>query len=268
MLRNVKTLAVANIQVAMTYKVNFVLGILSTVVLFFVHFNLWKIVFEGNNASTIGGYTFPKMIMYVAMSRILYVFVNSLSIEEKVAGEIKDGNLSVFLVKPMNYLLYNISAKIGNMILQFIISIVVFFTLFFIVIGDLTVMPGWPTILIVIVTALGGMVISTLIGYIFALSAFWIEQVGIMFVFKRTLLSFISGVWIPISFFPSLMRKILDFLPFNYLQYFSVNIYMGNLWGTELIKGVFTQIIWIVLLYLISIVMWVRGIKKYTSVGG
>lgn len=268
MVRMLRTVAAANLQVSTSYRLNFVLGILSVMVLFWVHYNLWKVIYEGNKADMIGGYTFSEMIVYVAISRSLFLLVNSLNVEGRVAQEIKSGELSTVLVKPVNYLLYRIASKAGDVIVHFVITTTVFTALFLVVIKDFSLLPGGRGIVAVLCTTFAGMLINTLIGYVFALTAFWMDHVDVMFVSKRLVLSFVSGVWIPISFFPNAIRNALDFLPFNWLQYFSVSIFLGKLEDQEILTGLTIQVFWIFTLIFLSGLMWHRGMRKYTSPGG
>lgn len=267
-LKSIRALAKANLQVSMTYKINFILGIFSTLILIFVHYNLWLKIYDGNRVEQIGGYTFVEMVVYVIMVRVLYVFVNSLNIEEKVSREIKDGDISVFLTKPINYFLYNVSSKLGDMVVQIIISVLVLAFFFLILLRNMHSLPSAPMLILVFVTTIFGLLINTLIGYIFALMAFWMEQVSIMFVFKKNLINFISGVWIPISLFPDVFKKILSFLPFNYMQYFSVTIFQQSISASAIRQGIIIQLAWLIGLIILSHIIWKNGVAKFTSVGG
>ena len=268
MIKTARTLIAANLQVSMTYKLNFFLGILSVMVLFLVHYNLWDAIFEGHDTDVIGGYTFSEMIVYVAISRTLFLLVNSLSIEQTVADEIKSGQLSTVLTKPINYLMYRLLCKSGDVVIHFVTMTLAVAALFLVAIRDFSLLPGVTAIAAVLCTAVAGMLINTLIGFSFALTAFWMDHVDVMFISKRLVISFVSGVWIPISFFPEVLRNALDFLPFSWLQYFSVSIFLGKVGDREIVYGLAIQAFWIVALFLLSSLMWRRGMKRYTSTGG
>ncbi len=94
------------------------------------------------------------------------------------------------------------------------------------------------------------------------------DHVDVMFVSKRLVISFVSGVWIPISFFPEALRTALDFLPSNWLQYFSVSIFLEKVSGQDILNGLAIQAFWIFALFLLTGLMWRRGMKRYTSTGG
>lgn len=268
MISKIKVLAGANIKANMIYKINFLMNTISTLVLFIVHYNLWSTIYKVKGVNEIGGFTLTNMIIYVAIARVVNVFINSINLEGKVAGEIKNGTFSVYLVKPMNHLLYNISSRLGNMIIQLLVSLITFILIFIFVFKSFSGIPSVLTIVIIIFSAIAGMFINTLIGYICALVALWFEQVNVMFIFKGLLLSFISGVLIPIQFFPNGLRQALRYLPFNYLIAFTIDIYLGKVKGVKIIYGFGIQLFWIFLLLLIIRIMWRKGIKKYTSTGG
>ncbi len=268
MIRKIRALANANIQTNMIYKVNFLIGTISTLILFSVHFNLWNTIYKVSNTNIIRGFALGDMIAYVAVARILHVFVNSLNFDRKVANEIKTGTLSVYLVKPMNYFVYNMSLKLGNMILQFGVSLTAYVVLLLFVLKNNAVVPSIQTFALVLFTAILGMLINTLIGYVIALMALWVEHVDIVFVFKGLFLTFISGVLIPISFFPEILKTLLNYLPFKYLISFPIDVYLGKVASMEIISGIVFQFAWIIILYFTSKLMWNKGIKKYSSVGG
>lgn len=268
MITKIRKLASASIQSNMMYRVNFIIGSISTFILFFVHYNLWNSIYKINRIQIIGGFTLADMIIYVAIARILSVLSNSLSIERKVSTEIKDGTLSVFLIKPINYLLYNLSSKLGNMLIQFCLSLLIYVILFITLLQKISSIPDISTIILIIFTSFMGIIINSLIGYNFALTALWVEHVDILFVFKSMLITFVSGVLIPINFFPMFLRDILNLLPFKYLIAFPIDIYLKNVKGIKIIHGIGMQLLWIFFLLLISRFMWKKGIKQYNSVRG
>lgn len=267
-LNKINTLIKANMQVSMTYKINFLVGLFSTSLLIFIHYQLWGKIYYGNNVGMIGDYSYRDMIVYVILIRVSYVFVNSLDFEEKVSREIKDGDLSTYLTKPINYLFYNICSKMGDMILQAAIAIIVLAIFLNFLFSNTQSKISLIFTLVSIVSIFIGLLINTLIGYLFALSAFWFEHISIMFIFKKNLVNFISGVWIPISLFPNAIQAVLKFLPFNYIQYFPVTIFQRKITRNEILFGIIIQLVWLLILVIMCNIVWNKGLKKYTGVGG
>jgi ABC-2 type transport system permease protein len=61
---------------------------------------------------------------------------------------------------------------------------------------------------------------------------------------------------------------VLQFSPFPYQLYFPVSIYMGKVTGAELARGFLLQIFWVVAAFGFARLLWNRGIRKYSAVGG
>lgn len=268
MFRKMRTIAAANLQVTMIYRMNFLMGIISTLIMFFVHYKLWETIYSVNGAEVIGEFTFKGMVIYIFTARVLYAMIHSFNLERKVSDEIKQGALSIYIVKPINYLFYNVSALLGKSILQLGVSLLIFVVFFCFAVYDASLFDDPLKLLLFGIAMLLGSLINLLIGYLFALTAFWIEQVDIMYVLKDMILNFISGVWVPLSFFPDTMQSILAYLPFKYLISFPIDIFLGHVRGSELYAGMAIQVLWVAALFLAGDWIWRRGLKKYTSVGG
>jgi ABC-2 type transport system permease protein len=58
------------------------------------------------------------------------------------------------------------------------------------------------------------------------------------------------------------------YTPFPYQLYFPVSIYMGEAAGPKLWQGLAMQVFWVVFAYCAARLMWARGIRKYSAVGG
>ena len=57
-------------------------------------------------------------------------------------------------------------------------------------------------------------------------------------------------------------------LPFPYLLFFPVNIYLGRVTSAELWQGLLVQACWVAAAYVLARLVWGRGIRKYSAVGG
>jgi ABC-2 type transport system permease protein len=72
----------------------------------------------------------------------------------------------------------------------------------------------------------------------------------------------------PLDILPPALTKVLAFTPFPYQLFFPVSVYLNRIQGAALWQGILIQIFWVVAFYILARVVWRRGIKKYTAVGG
>ena len=80
--------------------------------------------------------------------------------------------------------------------------------------------------------------------------------------------SFLSGGMIPITFFPEKVFAVVKYLPFSSMQSTPLLIYSGNITGTEILKGIAMQILWMLILILIGKVLMNHSIKHVVVQGG
>lgn len=78
----------------------------------------------------------------------------------------------------------------------------------------------------------------------------------------------LSGIAIPIPFLPSVIGNISALLPFQYVSDLPFRIYLGNITGNGIIIGIIMQIIWTVLIILISHTILKNSLKRVVAQGG
>jgi ABC-2 type transport system permease protein len=106
------------------------------------------------------------------------------------------------------------------------------------------------------------------ISYTMALLAFWVLEVStfIFIVFAFEIIA--GGSLFPLDILPPTLFKILQFTPFPYQLFFPVNVYLGRVTGEALYQGFLIQALWVIALYAVAQLVWSRGIRHYSAVGG
>jgi len=78
----------------------------------------------------------------------------------------------------------------------------------------------------------------------------------------------LSGYLIPLSLFPPWLEKTARLLPFAYLQAFPVETLTGIRDRHQALVGLGTQLGWAVAAWLLLMVLWRRGLKRFAAYGG
>ena len=89
-----------------------------------------------------------------------------------------------------------------------------------------------------------------------------------MLLAKEALLSFLTGQLIPLSFFPVIVQKVFNYLPFSSMIYTPVMIYLGKYSGLELLFVLLRQAVWVIVLYLLGSLIWRKVTKRLVVLGG
>ncbi|MBI2012459.1 ABC-2 family transporter protein, partial [Candidatus Curtissbacteria bacterium] len=94
-----------------TYRLNFVMWRLRVTLQLLTMFFLWQAILP--RGQTLFGYDQSLMLTYILGTSLISAFVIA-SRSYSVGDEINQGNLSNFLIKPINYFLYHFSRDIGD----------------------------------------------------------------------------------------------------------------------------------------------------------
>jgi ABC-2 type transport system permease protein len=228
---------------------------------------IWRAVFD-EGSGEIGGYDYASMIWYFMLVLVVDNLVTPTEDEWQIASDIREGQISAFMIKPLNYLGYRISLFLSYRLIYSFITIVPL-ALVFGWFHDYVVLPRhlitWPIFLLSVCMAAA---IAFLIAYTVALTAFWLLEISTLVFIIYSFEYFLSGHTFPIDIMPPWFQKILMFLPFPYEMFFPIQVFMEKVQGRELWTGLAIQATWVFLMWLASQWLWSRGLKKYQAVGG
>lgn len=255
------------IQNTLVYRVNFLFRSLFALVPLLATLSLWRAIFAGEDGQ-VAGYTLAQMVSYYLIVTVVDALTGVSEDDWQIAADIRDGQISQFLLKPIDYLTYRFclffSGRVVYVMVAFIpVAIFIWcFRQYFLLPPDPET-AGW-FMLSLFMTAL----LQFFISYTLALMAFWILEVSTL-IFMVFAFEYIAGGHLfPLDILPPVVQKILYLTPFPYQVFFPVHIYLGRVTGEALYTGLAIQFAWVVAMFLLARWVWSRGIRKYGAVGG
>jgi ABC-2 type transport system permease protein len=251
----------------MVYRMNFLLRGAFGLIPLLAMIYLWRTVYRGQGSS-LGGYTLPGMVSYYLIVTIVDTLTSVTDDDWQIAADIKDGNISQFLLKPINYTLYRLCLFLSGKLIFAAMSFVPLGIFLLCERHYLVAPPG--------AAALGGFVLSLVLtitlqffmSYTMALLAFWLLEVSTVIFMLFAFEYMAGGHLFPLNILPPALERILDLTPFPYLLFFPVSVYLGQVKGLDLARGLAIQAAWAIFFCALSQFVWRRGIKKYSAVGG
>lgn len=247
-----------------TYRVNFLIWRLRTVLQVLTVYYLWLVLIPPG--SDFLGYSQTQMLTYVLGTTLISSIVFSTRTHE-IGDNINSGDLSIFLIRPVDYFLYwfvrDIADKGFNLMFAFAELVILFFLLkppFFIQTNPLT-------ILFFLVAVFLATLLYFYIGSLLGLIGFWSPEVWAPRFILFILLNFFAGSLFPLDILPKTIYDAFSFLPFPYLLYFPLKIYLGQLSLNAIFFGFSVSFIWIFFLYGFMRFVWQKGLRIYTAVG-
>lgn len=247
-----------------SYRLNFILWRVRVVVTILVSFSLWQAIFRTN--SQLFGYRESQILTYI----LLLNFINGVVLctqTMRVASEINTGILSKFLVQPLNYFAFNFSRDLSDKLINTLFSFLEI-TLFVLILKPPVILQTdfFLLFFFIFATALACVLyfeISMLLSFI----GFWSREVWAPRFIFYIIIAFLAGTYFPLDIMPPSIYNILQLLPFTYLVFFPLKIYLGNIDTVFLLKGFMIVFVWIFFLWFVMSYLWRKGLKIYTAEG-
>lgn len=257
------------IQNLLVYRANFFFRAAFGLVPLMATLMLWRAIFEGkNDGASIAGYGMAQMVSYYLIITIVDALTAVNEEDWQIAADIKDGNISQFLLKPIDYLTYRLFLFFTGRVIYTTVAIIPV-GLFILYLNEYLVAPASVTAMLVFsISVLLTALLQFFISYTMALLAFWVLEVA-TFIFVLYAFEYIAGGHMfPLDILPPVVQQILHFTPFPYLMYFPVSVYLGRVEGDAMWSGLMIQAGWVVGAFLLAKLVWSRGIRKYSAYGG
>ena len=106
------------------------------------------------------------------------------------------------------------------------------------------------------------------IAYCFGMLTFWFLEIQGFVILSLALETLLGGQMFPLDLMPDWVFKISQCLPFYYKMYFQAAVLTGRIDQALAIQGLIVQLGWVVLLLGLNCLLWSRGMRRHTAVGG
>lgn len=248
----------------LTYRTSFVMWRLRNIIQLMTIYFLWSVVIP--QGQSILGYTRGIMLTYILGTSLMDSIVLS-SRTYEVGQEINSGNLMNFLLRPMNYFLYWFAKDVGDKLMNVCFSIVELSLVFIILKPPVFIQTNPFFILFFILSIILSLFLYFFINFLLGLIGFWSPEVWAPRFIFITILGFFAGSLFPLDILPKGIFEILRLLPFTYLLYFPLKIYLGQLNFYQIISGLSVSAFWVLAIYFVVKTVWKKGLKSYTAYG-
>ena len=248
----------------LAFRLRYFTGIITYFLNVTVYFFIWKAVFH--SASYIAGYNLTQMITYVSVGWIVRSFYWN-TIDQEMAYEVIEGKIAMDLIKPVSVQWMWISRAMGESAFRLgllTLPTAVVVALVFPVEGPYS----RENFVLFGAAVLGSFFLMAAINFMIGTCAIPLKSILALIRAKFWLIELLSGLLIPMTFFPDKAQRILSWLPFEHIAYTPLQIYLGKLNGTRAMHAVATEWAWVVALLILAHFWWERSVRKVTIHGG
>jgi ABC-2 type transport system permease protein len=113
----------------------------------------------------------------------------------------------------------------------------------------------------------GAYLVRTMLYTWLGMITFWTTRVGAIFELIFALELILGGRLVPMTLMPEWVQRIAYFLPFQWTFFFPINVLVGPSDPAILFSGLGFQLLWIVIGFIITKVIWHFGVRRFSSVG-
>ena len=229
---------------SMTYRSDFFISLIAQVMLLFVSAFFWRAAYSGG-AGSVASVNERQMLVYSVMAIVLSNLF-TVTVENNVRGKVRKGDIAVDYIKPVDVFLIYFSEDLGNMITSLAqrVAPVLLCSALFIV----APLPKSAFhFVLFLCSAILSFLLLWIISALFGLLYFKVIDMGPLGSVKDYLIKILAGTFVPIWFFPSVVQKVLNFLPFIYTYQLPLSIYIGRSSIPEALRGMGVQAFWVLL---------------------
>lgn len=223
---------------------------------------VWASAAQGG---AIKGFTSSDFVLYYLAMLLLTSFVTS-HIMWDLAMEIKEGQFSVMLVRPISFFQYTFFRNLSWRILRPILFAPMFLLLLWGYRGYLAgahVFLGWQFW----VALLLGHLLSFTFVVMMSMLALFVQEATSIFELYYIPMLFLSGQLFPVGVLPDWAKTLTKLFPFYFTTGAPTEILIGRLTGPAMIGALWWQLGWCLCTYIAARLLWKKGLRYYTGVG-
>jgi ABC-2 type transport system permease protein len=260
-----KATAFATYKEWAAYRSHMAVSLLVSPLFFLTQMFIWRAIYS--NRTTITGLTLEQMLTYYGITAIINHLIYD-SADWNLQMLIRTGRFLTFMLRPVSHCSFAMGQKIGHRILALWVEFIPVYLLFLFLfkIKLIPAQPGWAILSLVL-----SFVLLFLINYCIGITGFWLTKTEGLRRGFLVVRDIFAGSFLPLTLFPEFIQKILFFLPFQFITYVPIRVFIGSydLAGIKLSipEVVGLQAMMVLVMFIVYKILWYYGIKRFTGVG-
>ncbi len=248
----------------LAFRLRYFTGIITYFLNVTVYYFIWSAVYSSGHP--IAGYNLAQMITYVSVGWMIRSFYWN-TIDQEMAYEVIEGKIAMDLIKPVSVQWMWISRAIGESAFRLgllTLPTAVVVSLVF----HVQAPASRENFALFLIAVLGSFFLMGAINFMIGTCAIPLKSILALIRAKYWLIELLSGLLIPMTFFPPKIQTILAWLPFEHIAYTPLQIYLGKLDRAHALRALGTEWFWVVALLVLAHLWWERSVRNITIHGG
>jgi ABC-2 type transport system permease protein len=248
----------------LAFRLRYYNGILTYLINVTIYFFIWRAVYAPGEL--IAGYDLSQMITYISVGWIIRSFYWN-TIDQEMAHEVLEGKIALELTKPISVQAMWLSRSIGESAFRL-----------FLLTAPTALLITWifpvqapassAHFALFCLAVPGSFFLMGAINFLIGTCAIHLTSILALIRAKYWLIELLSGVLIPMAFFPETIRAVLAWLPFQHIAFTPLEIYLGKQSVAHAAGLLLVQWLWVGALLVLGNRWWTYSLKKITIHGG
>lgn len=250
---------------SMSFRFHFIFSSFGNLFYIVLIYFLWKAIYA-SSGNVIKGMTFNDTFLYLALATSIFSLFQTYT-EWNISRSIGSGMVVMDFIRPLDYQLYVLANRLG-FVLTNLVSISIPAILLIVFVFDAQIVLGWNLAFFGMAIVFAYLVSFT-IDFMIGLISFYTESIWGISTTKEVVVLLLSGAVIPLPFFPEVMRKVVEWLPFRAIYHIPLKILIdSSLSGRDLTFLLLSQLGWVIVMVLLSRLFFRIASRVITVNGG
>jgi ABC-2 type transport system permease protein len=254
----------------LAFRLRYYTGIVTYLINVTVYYFIWSAVYGPRSGSaqgaTLAGYSLPQMLTYVSVGWIIRSFYWN-TIDQEIAYEVIEGKIAMELIKPVSVQWMWIARAVGESAFRLLMLTAPTAVVIALIFPVRRPASGAHFALFAIAVA-GSFLLMAAINFMIGTCAIPLKSILALIRAKFWLIELLSGLLIPLRFFPAPLQTVSHWLPFEHIAYTPLQIYLGKLTLQQSGLALGREALWTALLLWLGHLWWNRATQKITIHGG
>ncbi len=246
------------------YRANLVMYLLYWLVSPIVYLAVWTTV--ANSQGSVNGLTANDFVTYYLTLLVVDILTGDITLYI-LAYKIQDGTLAGELLLPIHPVLTStLMNNLAFKLLTLLALVPVWLVLYVLVRPDFSGVT-LQSLLLAVPAVVIGFGISFLFNATITSMAFWTTRVYSLAELYSAVVVLFAGQFVPLDLMPPLIQQVAQFLPFQLLKYFQIQLILNKLPPDVIVRDFALSIIWFGVALVLFRAVWRAGLRRFSAVG-
>ena len=214
----------------------------------------------------VSGYSLPDAVTFTGLSQATIACLSFFGWWE-VMQSVYSGEIGADLLRPADFLTFWLARDLGRAAASFLMRSLTIMVAYALVFG-ITTPQSVAQWLAVALALLLSWLVSFAWRFLVNLAAFWTPDARGAGRFAFGLSWFLSGFLMPLRFFPGWFSRLCALTPFPSMVNTVVEVYLGVLHGSDMVRAMLAQVLWIAILVVACRLVLRAGLRRLVIQGG